>query len=210
MLYATLWPVVVLYALVADAAVISGPRYKPKVARDNATPTAHPVDKRLLFLQSPAQYSSSVSSVSAAQASQSAAYLAQAQSAETGRNYGWTAVGCIRDSPTRTLNGMMISWDNMTLPICMNSCFSKGYTYGGVQWGRECWCDNQIRSGVWVGTPPNSYIKSGDTYGTLVPYSECQTYPCAGDKSTACGNNWRNNVFMVCDRSSPLINDAMR
>jgi len=43
----------------------------------------------------------------------------------------------------------------------------------------------------------DAYIKYGDPYGTLVPYSECQSFPCAGDKSTACGNNWRNNVFMV-------------
>lgn len=48
-----------------------------------------------------------------------------------------------------------------------------------------------------MGNPPDGYIKSGDTYGTLVPYAECQNFPCAGDKTTNCGSNWRNNVFKV-------------
>lgn len=183
MLYSTFWPLVVLYALVANAAVISGPRYKGARANKNALANLN------------ARAAATTTSASSSQ--QSATYLAQAQAAEAGRNSGWTAVGCIRDSPTRTLGGLFLSWDNMTLPICMNNCFTRGYTYGGVQYGRECWCGNKINTGTWVGTPPDSYIKSGDTYGTLVPYSECQTFPCAGDKSTACGNNWRNNVFQV-------------
>lgn len=126
MLFATLWPLVAIYALVADAAVVSGPRYKgARAAVDDAVPTAKPIAKRQT---NAAAYSSSVS---AARAQQSATYLAQAQAAEAGRNSGWTAMGCIRDSPTRTLNGLFLSWDNMTLPICMNNCFTRGYTYGG-------------------------------------------------------------------------------
>ena len=54
----------------------------------------------------------------ARQTNTQAAYLQQARDAEAGRNSGWQAMGCIKDSPTRTLNGIFLSWDNMTLPIC--------------------------------------------------------------------------------------------
>lgn len=50
-------------------------------------------------------------------------YLQQAQQAEAGRNSGWTPMGCIKDSPSRTLSGEYVSWANMTLPIC--ACFSS-------------------------------------------------------------------------------------
>jgi hypothetical protein len=79
----------------------------------------------------------------------------------------------------------------------MNYCFSRSYTYGGVQYGSECWCGNTINKGTFWGIPPDQWIRWGDSYGTLVDYSECQSFPCAGDPSTSCGNHWRNNVFMV-------------
>ena len=107
MLFTAMWPLAVLYALAAQAAVVPGGRRSgPKV------------DKR---------------------GPNDALYLQQARDAESTRNPGWTAMGCRTDSPSRSLDGMYLSWSNMTLPICMNECFTRGYSYGGVQFGVECW-----------------------------------------------------------------------
>jgi hypothetical protein len=51
----------------------------------------------------------------------------------------WTYQGCIQDSPTRILSYSTNS-DSMTSTMCLSSCSFKGYAYGGVQAGNECWC----------------------------------------------------------------------
>jgi len=110
-----MWPLVVLYALVANAAVVPANRQ----------------DRRFLGgLLDPILGSGS---------SQDSVYLQQAIDAEAQRNPGWQAMGCRKDTPTRALSAIYVAWSNMTLPICMNECFTRGYTYGGVQFGTECW-----------------------------------------------------------------------
>lgn len=112
MLYTEMWSLVVLFALAANAAVVPGGRQAgPQIAKRANT------------------------------AYQNDLYLKQARDAEAVRNPGWTAMGCRTDAPApyRSLVNLLASWDNMTLPICMNECFSRSYTYGGVQWGSECW-----------------------------------------------------------------------
>lgn len=102
MLQATLFTLVVLFLSVVDAKPISGPRYNAPHPHYNRTRAFEPRAATTTY-------------ASASQAS--AAYLKQAQDAEAGRNSGWTAVGCYRDSPTRTLNGLFIDSDDMTTKV---------------------------------------------------------------------------------------------
>ena len=62
----------------------------------------------------------------------------------------WTSLGCYSDSASsRTLTQYMSSISNpastMTIEICQNTFESAGYTFSGVEWVRECFCDNTIR-----------------------------------------------------------------
>lgn len=57
-----------------------------------------------------------------------------------------TYVGCTRDSPTRLLS--FESSDNaMTVSSCLAACQGKGYTFGGVEYGRDCFCGNSVNGG---------------------------------------------------------------
>ena len=139
------------------------------------------------------------STSSAAPAVNTAAYVKQAQDANPGRNYGWTAIGCYQDapSPNRVLSETYVAWSNMTLPVCMNYCLGRGYTYGGVQYGSECWCGNAINQGYYDGPSPDKWLTGPVNSGQVVDYSECKAMSCAGDSSTDCGGHWRLNVFVV-------------
>ena len=47
---------------------------------------------------------------------------------------GWTALGCMVDSPdTRALDAGSTSSDNMTIESCVASCAAKGFPYAGVE-----------------------------------------------------------------------------
>lgn len=58
---------------------------------------------------------------------------------------GWSAAGCITDNinNTRTLVGYSTAASNMTLSQCVNTCNSRGFTYAGASYAKECYCSNE-------------------------------------------------------------------
>jgi len=93
---------------------------------------------------------------------------------------GWTAVGCFTDQGgERTLNAVSASSpDLMTLAVCTSFCSHNfgAFTYAGVEFGKECWCDNTIN-------PPGTPADSG-----------CDM-ECSGDVTQSCGGP--NRVFIA-------------
>jgi hypothetical protein len=65
----------------------------------------------------------------------------------------------------------------MTVEMCVAYCAGLGYSVAGVQYGTQCYCDNQIVAG-----------------GTQAPDSDC-SMACAGDATEKCGNGNRNSVY---------------
>jgi hypothetical protein len=60
-------------------------------------------------------------------------------------SYGnWSYLGCYTDfAGTRALkNYIHIPHGNLTEEICMDNCL--GYKYAGMEYGMECWCDDEI------------------------------------------------------------------
>ncbi|WWC64110.1 uncharacterized protein I303_106717 [Kwoniella dejecticola CBS 10117] len=109
---------------------------------------------------------------------------------------GWsTAAKCMPDVNGRALTDYSWSTDAMTVPLCLNKCASLGYQYGAVEYGRECYCGNNMANGA-------DLTKTSTLCGT----------PCAGDPSTSCGGWNSMQVFNnpAYSYTNTVINDYVK
>lgn len=94
-------------------------------------------------------------------------------------------VGCGTDVAfqARTLSGPNTANDQMTVEKCIDSCSGQGFTYAGLEFGRECYCGNDVPAdrAPQPGQPGNCVMKcAGDNgeycggYGTISLYKKCQ------------------------------------
>ncbi|EFX04613.1 hypothetical protein CMQ_1541 [Grosmannia clavigera kw1407] len=68
---------------------------------------------------------------------------------------------------------------NMTVPLCLAFCGSAAYPYAGLEYGRECWCGQDLSA-----------------LATEEPAADCDL-PCDGDTSALCGGNLRLTVYLL-------------
>jgi hypothetical protein len=80
---------------------------------------------------------------------------------------GWTYYGCWVDQDARTFDNGPFVDDSMTVDLCLQTCFSNGILFAGVENGNECWCDTQI------------HVENGARMSGLPPNAQCAT-PCNG------------------------------
>ncbi|KAF2209576.1 hypothetical protein CERZMDRAFT_70063 [Cercospora zeae-maydis SCOH1-5] len=104
---------------------------------------------------------------------------------------GWTTQGCYTDNTARrTLRfgqGVPGGGQNMTIEACTSVCQGLKYTFAGVEYAAECFCDNKISNGG--GPAPD-----GD--------AQCNM-PCSGNKDQICGGPDRLNVFSFNNTDVP-------
>ncbi|TFL01214.1 WSC domain-containing protein [Pterulicium gracile] len=86
----------------------------------------------------------------------------------------WRSDGCLNDpNDARQLSfraqPSMINEDGMTIEVCRAFCQSNKFKYAGVEFARECWCENKIRD-------PRSEAPAG----------AC-SMACTGDSKKTCG-----------------------
>ena len=82
------------------------------------------------------------------------------------------------DQAVRDLAGHTWTNNALTIAKCLARCQSNSFTYAGVEFGKNCHCDN--------------------SYGTYGVQSDALcTTPCAGDSSTTCGGYWFNEIYSV-------------
>ncbi len=92
---------------------------------------------------------------------------------------GWEYAGCLVDQPSpRVLSGDS-SYDpsTMTIEECQDYCYSKGYTFAGLEYSEQCYCDNSLH-----GQP------------VTVSASECNL-PCKGNNAEFCGAPYRLSLY---------------
>ncbi|XP_046665345.1 uncharacterized protein LOC124357515 isoform X2 [Homalodisca vitripennis] len=88
-------------------------------------------------------------------------------------------VNCFNDEDPRILQAYKIDLETTNSPRrCMNLCRSLGYDYSGVEYGKECFCDNDVHT---------KSIRDA-------PDEVCNT-TCSGDVFQNCGGNWRLIVY---------------
>ena len=92
-------------------------------------------------------------------------------------NTNFTYAHCYIDSPgARILPYEVLAMDNMTVEYCLSNCYM--YAYAGLEYGRECWCGNQL------GTGASQASKESDCGMT-----------CPGNSTELCGNGNRMTVY---------------
>ncbi|CCA66988.1 related to glyoxal oxidase precursor [Serendipita indica DSM 11827] len=93
----------------------------------------------------------------------------------------WTFDNCYTDSIwNRVLPNQLSVSGGMTIEKCLDACDAAGYAFGGVEWGKECWCGN---------TGPTEIVQD----------QRCDTR-CEGDSSELCGGG---NGLSVYHNSNP-------
>lgn len=96
--------------------------------------------------------------------------------------------GCFSDSQDkRALSTLISSSDNNYPARCISQCAAAGYSLAGVEYGRECWCSNELVHSR----------KNPDT-GNGITDSECNQ-PCTGDSTATCGAGGK--VFVYSNQS---------
>ncbi|KAJ2919641.1 hypothetical protein MD484_g834, partial [Candolleomyces efflorescens] len=78
----------------------------------------------------------------------------------------WTYQGCYDDPTTNRVlyDGAYISDNSNSISKCLSTCVDQGYAFGGVEYGKECFCGTKIRDGA-----------------ALKSNAECTGMPCAGN-----------------------------
>lgn len=107
-------------------------------------------------------------------------------STEAQQLHGWNYRGCYHDGgPSRILNGTYSysSEDNNTVENtvenCASFCSSQGYSFFGVEYRHQCFCDNVLNLNI---------------NHTLSEEADCN-YACCPDVLISCGGVWYINVY---------------
>ena len=89
----------------------------------------------------------------------------------------WESQGCYLETDNgRALTGKTFADDDMTLEDCGEFC--EGFTYFGVEYGRECYCGNTLKEGS---VPAENQ-------------ADC-SFPCPGDRAYLCGAGMRLQLY---------------
>ena len=95
----------------------------------------------------------------------------------------WEYVGCGSDNiGDRAFRGQSDGRDDMTVSACIDYCSIGGYSYAGLEYGRECWCTNQLDS---------RYAPKDGIMGSC-------NYKCSGDVSQTCGGWAAMSIYHNC------------
>ncbi|KAK3308814.1 uncharacterized protein B0T15DRAFT_411620 [Chaetomium strumarium] len=90
----------------------------------------------------------------------------------------WNFYQCVAEPTTggvRALSADAHAADDLTLEGCAAYC--EGYAYFGAEYGRECYCGNELAAGA-----------------EEAPAGDC-SMPCAGDEGQVCGSGNRLSVY---------------
>ncbi|KAF2258383.1 hypothetical protein CC78DRAFT_587230 [Lojkania enalia] len=91
---------------------------------------------------------------------------------------GWSYKGCWVDNVFGRIMSTQLPDDpDLTVELCVSRCSAQGYSVAGMQFARQCFCDNVLRNAA-----------------TSAPESECNM-ACAGDSSEMCGAGNRDSVY---------------
>ena len=92
--------------------------------------------------------------------------------------------GCFTDQGSpRTLGAFSISQSTNSIDVCAQLCYSKGYTWAGVEYGSECYCNS-----------------AGTGSAALKSDADCLK-PCSGNVKQNCGGSMALQVYRLAGSS---------
>lgn len=100
---------------------------------------------------------------------------------QTGFPANWTYQGCYVDGTNgRILNHQLDDNQQLTQQSCVAACVAAGYTIAGMEYGIQCFCDNQIYNG-----------------GALAASQTDCNMACGGDSTEMCGAGNRMSLYSL-------------
>jgi glycosyltransferase involved in cell wall biosynthesis len=106
--------------------------------------------------------------------------------ADAAAAYTWEARGCFTDKLHPWDRSLPLSYKDdklLTTAACVGFCAAGGFRFVGTQYGRECWCSDEM--------PPAERVTTAD---------RC-AMPCDGDAKDTCGGA---STLSVYETTSPL------
>ncbi|KAJ3494780.1 hypothetical protein NLG97_g3855 [Lecanicillium saksenae] len=106
----------------------------------------------------------------------------------------WESMGChVEGSTGRALERQIwsIPGGNMTAPQCMRACDAGGYALAGVEYGRECFCGNELKN-----------------WARPATFGGC-TKTCSGNLTEYCGGSNRLNLYQNKLRYKPPLTTSL-
>lgn len=90
----------------------------------------------------------------------------------------WTYLACYNDPDNaRVLPSYHFDSDTLSVASCQSTCKNQGFTFAGVEYGRECWCASSLA---------NSATKAGE--------DKCSMTCASGEK---CGGSYAISVYSI-------------
>lgn len=92
---------------------------------------------------------------------------------------GYKSIGCYTEATDARALANFIETANQTVADCLHACKADDYTYAGLEYGGECWCDNSFGKG-----------------SIPAPIEDC-SMTCNGNSTEFCGGPNRLNVYQL-------------
>lgn len=111
---------------------------------------------------------------------------------------GCNWVGCYDDDgPPRALDSRNDNLDRnlMTIDLCVSVCLGRGFTYAGVEYGSECYCDNAIQ-------PPHQLASGNTAAGDILITCSDPEFACNGNRTQMCGGFAAMGIY-YCPANAP-------
>jgi hypothetical protein len=98
---------------------------------------------------------------------------------QTGQGTNYTFYSCMTEGLGGRALSKLLASDGMTVSACLAAAEAKGYSWAGLEYGRECWMGNSLNN-----SPVNATLPT-----------EC-SMACKGDKGSICGNASRLSMYL--------------
>ncbi|KAL7931905.1 WSC domain-containing protein [Trichoderma chlorosporum] len=92
---------------------------------------------------------------------------------------GYNSIGCYTEATNARALANFIETAEETVADCLVACKADGYTYAGLEYGGECWCDDAFAKG-----------------SVPAPIEDC-SMTCNGNSTEYCGGPNRLNVYQL-------------
>ncbi|WRT64450.1 uncharacterized protein IL334_001382 [Kwoniella shivajii] len=89
---------------------------------------------------------------------------------------GYTYQGCISEVKGRALTGASTQSASMSIETCTAYCSKLGFTYTGVEYGKECYCGNSLVNGAGASSSACGYSCTGNSQETCGGYNAISLY----------------------------------
>jgi hypothetical protein len=92
---------------------------------------------------------------------------------------GYSSLGCYHEPSG--IRALTYEFDTIpqSVEACLTLCEKSTYTYAGLEYGGECWCDNTLNAGAYI-----------------VGITNC-SMPCNGNSSELCGGSELLNLYSL-------------